>query len=93
MVKKNSFEKSIESYPLVLMTNSSCPYCSDAKTLLETKKIDYKEINYSPLMEKYFEKKFKKYPYVPRVFLNGKFIGGFHELEAKVKKQRKMKKQ
>lgn len=86
MLKKNSFEKCIETYPLILMTTSSCPYCIKAKDLLKEKKIDYKEITFSPLMDKYFKKTFKEYPYVPRIILNGKFIGGYNELEVKIKK-------
>ena len=89
MLKKNSFEKSIETYPLVMMTTSSCPYCIKAKDLLNEKKIDFKEINSSPLMDKYFNEKFKDYPYVPRIILNGKFIGGYNELEIKLKKDEK----
>ena len=92
MLKKNSFEKSIETYPLVMMTTSSCPYCIKAKDLLNEKKIDFKEINSSPLMDKYFNEKFKDYPYVPRIILNGKFIGGYNELEIKLKKDEKKKK-
>ena len=86
MLKKNSFEKSIDSYPLIIMTTTNCPYCIKAKKLLKTNQIDYKEINYSPLMNKYFIKKYKDYPYVPRVISNKKFIGGYNELEIKIKK-------
>ena len=92
MLKKNSFEKSIETYPLLIMTTSTCPYCIKAKELLESKKIDYKEIKSSPLMDKYFSEKFKDYPYVPRIILNGKFIGGYNELEIKLKKSLEIKK-
>ena len=85
MLKKNS-SKSIDSYPLIIMTTTNCPYCIKAKKLLKTNQIDYKEINYSPLMNKYFIKKYKDYPYVPRVISNKKFIGGYNELEIKIKK-------
>jgi glutaredoxin len=93
MLKKNSFEKSIENYPLVIMTTSSCHYCTKTKEFLSKKKIDYKEISSSPVMDKYFTQKFKDYPYVPRIIHNGKFIGGFNELETKIKESMNKKKE
>ena len=71
-----------------IFTMSGCGYCTKAKQLLRTKgyKFKTKEINNSNENEIYAEidGKTKKYRYFPVIFHNGKFIGGYSELESMV---------
>lgn len=66
---------------VIIYTTSYCPYCKRAKGLLDSKGLDYEEIN---LEDSPGEKSeiFKKYNWrtVPIIFINDKFIGGFDEL-------------
>ena len=78
----NLLQQTLDENSIVLMTTKDCVYCKDAKKFLKQKKQEYKEIVYTPLMNDMFFKKYKKkYPYVPRVMIDQKFIGGFKELK------------
>lgn len=60
-----------------------CPYCNAAKQLLKSKGLDYQEIRVDQdrqqrlvMMEKSGRTS------VPQIFINGKHIGGFDDLNA-----------
>ena len=89
MTRENIFEKTVRLYPIIIMTNDGCGFCDKIKDILNENKINFKEIPYSTLMDKYFIKKFGEYNYVPRVIINEEFIGGFNELEDKINNKEK----
>lgn len=65
-----------------LYTWTYCPYCKQAKKLLEEKNISYKD---HPI-DRNNEKKQELYKKtnqntVPFIFINGEFIGGYSELK------------
>ena len=70
--------KNIEVY-----STSNCPWCVRAKTLLQSKGLDYEEIDISAdgvraleMVERSGRRT------VPQVFIEGESIGGFDELTA-----------
>ena len=60
-----------------------CPFCIRAKKLLESKGIEFEEINVDEtpgLREEIVQKTGHKT--IPQIFINDEFIGGFTELSA-----------
>lgn len=58
-----------------------CPYCTRAKKLLQSKNIEFEEINVDEkpgLREEIVQKTGQKT--IPQIFIKGEFIGGFTEL-------------
>jgi glutaredoxin 3 len=65
-------------------TTSYCPYCRLAKSLLKSKGVAFEEIDVSSdsaLREKMIELSGGRRT-VPEIFINGKIIGGYDELQA-----------
>jgi glutaredoxin 3 len=65
-------------------TTSYCPYCTRAKSLLKRKGVVFEEIDVSSdsaLREKMIELSGGRRT-VPEIFINGKIIGGYDELQA-----------
>lgn len=60
-----------------------CPFCIQAKKLLESKNIPFEEFNVdeNPGMRDEIVNK-TGYKKVPQIFINDEFIGGFTELAA-----------
>lgn len=68
---------------VVLYTKSTCPYCINAKKLLESKGVAYEEILFPSLNDDEKEalsQKTNGYRTVPQIFINDTFIGGFDQL-------------
>lgn len=64
-----------------LYTWSYCPFCQNAKKLLEEKGIDYEEIVLDNKEEELQElRQQTNQRTVPQIFVNGTFIGGYSEL-------------
>ncbi len=69
---------------VVIYTTLTCPYCVNAKSLLNSKGVAYQEI----LVDKHPEKKDEMLARsngrrtVPQIFINGTHIGGFDDLKA-----------
>jgi len=64
-------------------TTPICPYCSNAKKLLQTKGVDFEEIGMHDMTSEERQalmKKTNNYRTVPQVFVGDTFIGGFDEL-------------
>jgi glutaredoxin 3 len=72
-------------FEYLLYTQDACPYCLDAKKILDKKNISYKEINVKyenrNNIFKKLEKKTNGYKYFPIIFKKNKFVGGFKELK------------
>jgi len=82
MTEKKSFEKITNDNSIVLISIPNCSYCVKAKEFLKKNKQKFKEVLYDKNLEEEFWKQYKKkYPYVPRVIIDKKFIGGFMELK------------
>ena len=63
-------------------SKDSCPFCVQAKALLDSKGIEYEERNVSTDWTK--EQLLEAVPNartVPQIFLNDQLIGGFNELK------------
>ena len=72
---------------IIIYTWSTCPYCINAKRLLQENNMKYteKEVVQN---KKYLEEMKKKTgeTSVPQIFINGKHIGGFTELQKYLKR-------
>ena len=68
----------------IVWSKDHCPYCVQAKTLLEQKGIEYEEKKIGEGYTK--EDLLESVPTartVPQIFLDGELVGGFTELRAK----------
>jgi glutaredoxin 3 len=66
---------------IVIYTWSTCPFCINAKRLLKQKNMKY--VEKEVVKNKHYLKEMKKKTgetSVPQIFINGKHIGGFTEL-------------
>ena len=69
----------------IVWSKDHCPYCVQAKTLLEQKGIEYEEKKIGEGYTK--EDLLESVPTartVPQIFLDGELVGGFTELRAKL---------
>ena len=69
---------------IVIYTKNYCPYCTKAKSLLTQKQQKFREIdvtNDEALQKEMIEKSGGRKT-VPQIFINGKSIGGFDDLNA-----------
>lgn len=67
----------------IVWSKYHCPYCDQAKSLLKMKSIDFEERKIGDGWTK--EELLEEIPTaksVPQIMLDGKLIGGFHELKA-----------
>ena len=67
----------------VVWSKNQCPFCVQAKALLESKGIEYEERNVQDAWTK--EQLLEAVPTartLPQIFLDDKLIGGFTELKA-----------
>ena len=70
-----------------IWTKSNCPYCVQAKVLLEQQGIEYEERKIGSGYTK--ENLLESVPHaktVPQIFLDGELVGGFTELKARFSK-------
>lgn len=68
---------------VVIYTKPFCPYCGRAEALLRSKGVDYTEIVASMDMEKKREMMERSgRSTFPQIFIGGKHIGGFDDLNA-----------
>lgn len=68
---------------VVIYTIPGCPGCGMAKSVLEDRKVPYKEIDLTgkPAVWKDMIQKTGGNKNVPQVFINGKYIGGYSDLK------------
>jgi glutaredoxin 3 len=78
--KKHKYKMNDEE--IIIYTWSTCPYCINAKRLLQENKMKYTEKEVVK-NKKYLEEMKKKTgeTSVPQIFINGKHIGGFSHLQ------------
>lgn len=69
----------------VLFTKSDCPYCVKAKSLLESKGINYEEVNVGNDVSASVVVGITGRKTVPQIFKNGTLIGGSDDLEVFLK--------
>lgn len=71
-----------KSNKTVVVAKSGCPYCENAKKLLKKHNIGFEYVLYTeaPDLSKEIEEKKKHYTY-PKIYLEGKWVGGYNELE------------
>lgn len=69
---------------VVLYTTAFCGYCARAKALLESKGVDYEEIDVTFSADKRAEMKARASgrSTVPQIWINGQHVGGSDELHA-----------
>jgi len=94
-----SIDVEVNSYPVVIYTKTNCSYSKKAKSLLDQEKLGYKERDLQQLEGKFNDREYEDYynglikktniKTVPQIFVCGKFIGGFDDLEA-LKNKRKL---
>lgn len=66
---------------IVIYTTPGCPYCANAKELLNKKGVEYQEIRVDKDADKLAEMmKLSNRRSVPQIFINNKSIGGFDDL-------------
>lgn len=66
-----------------IYTQSYCPYCERAKTLLKSKNVSYDEINLDGRDEDRKNLQARTgMRTVPQIFINDELIGGYSELSA-----------
>lgn len=69
----------------IVWSKDQCPFCVQAKALLESRGIDYEERNVSQDWTR--EQLFEAVPTartLPQIFLDGEHVGGFTELRKKL---------
>ena len=70
----------------IVWSKENCPFCDQAKRLLESQGIEYEERKIGSGYTR--EQLLEAVPTarsVPQIFLNGELVGGFTELRAKLK--------
>lgn len=69
---------------VLVYSKSACPQCDQAKMLLKTKAIDFKEIKIDDEAERlaFFEKCGPSVRQMPQIFINDQRVGGLAGLQA-----------
>jgi len=97
-VNKEDILKEVSSYPVVCYTKPRCGYCKMAKDIFEQEKVAYKETNLDEIQATKTPEDYQAYvngliyttrqQTVPQIFICGKFIGGYTELNEIREKKR-----
>ena len=67
---------------VTIYTKNYCPYCKNAKELLDSLDVDYKEIDITDAPEKMDELSKKSgMQTVPQIFVGEKCLGGFSDIQ------------
>ena len=68
---------------IVVYSKSACPQCDQAKMLLKTKSIDFKEVKIDDEAERlaFFEKCGPSVRQMPQIFINEQRVGGLAGLQ------------
>ena len=71
----------MSSSKVVIYSGNRCAYCNAAKRLLDSKKVDYTEINVDedPARREEMMKRAQRQT-VPQIFINEQHVGGFDDL-------------
>ncbi len=91
-ISKNTLEKILPVKGIFVIEDRTCSVCKKSKELLTSKNISFKKVQTNNDIEDYFQKKYKKkYPYVPKIIVDNKFIGGYEDLVRFLKNEYKEK--
>lgn len=74
---------------ILLVTKPGCTFCDDCVRFLKQKKKTFKKITTNDAIENCFTKKFRAYPYVPKIIVDDSFIGGYDELQKYFQKKKR----
>ncbi len=71
-------------------TGAYCGYCNAAKKLLQTANVPFEEISLDdkPELRQKLSEENGNYRTIPMIFIDGKFIGGYTDLQALQKQGR-----
>jgi glutaredoxin 3 len=70
-----------EQHKIVMYSTTPCPYCVSAKRLLQTRGLEFVEINLVNQPEEMVALKDRTgWRTVPQIFINGQLIGGYTDL-------------
>lgn len=64
-----------------IYSTRQCPFCDNAKALLQARGVAFEELDVTEdtgLMQQMMQRSGNRT--VPQIFINGKAVGGFHEL-------------
>ena len=65
---------------VVIYTTNYCPYCTGAKSLLRSKKVEFEEIDVTDAPARRMEmEQLSRRRTVPQIFIDGQPIGGYDE--------------
>lgn len=65
---------------VVIYTTNYCPYCTGAKSLLRSKKVEFEEIDVTDDPARRMEmEQLSRRRTVPQIFIDGQPIGGYDE--------------
>ncbi|HEX3034538.1 MAG TPA: glutaredoxin domain-containing protein [Thermodesulfobacteriota bacterium] len=67
---------------VLVYTIRGCPFCRHAKKLLDSKGVNYEEIDVTDLQKKREAKEKFDWPTLPIILINEELIGGYDELRA-----------
>lgn len=67
---------------VLMYTIRGCPFCRNAKKLLDGKGVNYEEIDVTDRQKKQEAKEKFGWPTLPIILINGELIGGYDELRA-----------
>lgn len=72
---------------IVIYTKSSCPNCTTAKQLLNSKGLDWEEFNIeaTPSASVFLAEKYPEARQMPQIFIDGQRVGGLAGLQAALK--------
>lgn len=80
--------KAVASQKVVVVGMAQNPFCKKACKLLDQKAVAYQYLEYGSYLKMWKErlaiKLWSGWPTFPQVFIDGKLIGGFKELEAHI---------
>lgn len=67
---------------VTIYTTSTCPYCNSAKKLFQSLNVPYEEINLDGKedLRSQLSKENNGWRTVPMIFIQGKFMGGFDDV-------------
>lgn len=67
---------------ILIYSKDNCHYCTQAKILLQSKKIDFREVIIGKdITREEFLEEYPSVRSVPYIIIDGKAIGGFEELQ------------
>ena len=84
----NEVKAAVQGNKIVVIGMGTNPFCKKACKLLAAKGLPYKYIEYGSYTSKWKErlaiKLWSGWPTFPQVFMDGKLVGGFTDLQAKL---------